>query len=227
MADPFTPKFVDLVKNVTTTTGTGDFTLGAAVNGFKSFTSALQVGDRFYYSCLGTDKPAEREVGRGTLLSGGKIAREPIGGAAKTNFTTGNKAIALIAAAEWFDGVAGSVAGATSAAAAANAAAASATSALAGVQSDIETLEIQVASLDSELDGTVQDLAALEATVAGLESGGGGGGSNSVATRAALAAIAPADGLVRVLTEDGRYGEFEFELGDHSAEVAADSGQGQ
>jgi hypothetical protein len=97
----FTPKFVDLVRNTTTTTGTNDFTLGAAMTGFTSFTAACQVGDNFYYSAIGIDKPAEREVGRGTLLAGGVIGRDPIGGI-KTNFSNGTKAVALITAAEWY-----------------------------------------------------------------------------------------------------------------------------
>jgi hypothetical protein len=101
MADPFQPKFVDLVRNTTTTTGTGNFTLGPAVSGYTSFTAACQVGDGFYYSAIGIDKPQEREVGRGTLLAGGQISRDPIGGA-KTNFTNGTKSVALIAAAEWY-----------------------------------------------------------------------------------------------------------------------------
>jgi len=114
----FTPKFVDLVRNTTTTTGTGDFALGPAVNGFTGFAQACQVGDSFYYSCLGVDKPAEREVGRGTLLAGGAIARDPISGT-KTNFTSGTKTIALITAAEWFTGMqAGGAGGASPAIAA-------------------------------------------------------------------------------------------------------------
>ena len=103
---PFVPKFIDLVRNSTTTVGTADFVLGPAVNGYTSFATALQVGDSFYYSAIGVDKPAEREVGRGTLLAGGLIAREPIGGV-KTNFTGGAKSVALIAAAEWFSAVQG------------------------------------------------------------------------------------------------------------------------
>jgi hypothetical protein len=101
MADAFQPRFVDLVRNFTTTQGTGDFVLGPAVNGFASFTDALEPGDGFYYSAIGVDKPAEREVGRGVLSATGKISRSPIGGAA-TNFSSGTKSIALIAAAEWF-----------------------------------------------------------------------------------------------------------------------------
>jgi len=98
----FQPKFVDLVRNYSTTSGTDDFVLGPAVNGYVDFSAACQAGDSFYYSALGVDIPAETEVGRGTLLPGGKIARDPIGGA-KTNFSSGTKSIALIAAAEWFD----------------------------------------------------------------------------------------------------------------------------
>ena len=64
MADPFQPRFVDLVRNFTSTQGTGNFVLGPAVNGYTSFGSALQPGDSFYYSAIGVDKPNEREVGR-------------------------------------------------------------------------------------------------------------------------------------------------------------------
>ncbi|MFL6730138.1 MAG: hypothetical protein ACJ8E3_00680 [Sphingomicrobium sp.] len=103
MAD-FQPRFVDLVRNYSSTQGTGAFVLGPAVNGFTGFGSALQTGDSFYYSAIGVDKPAEREVGRGTLLANGTISRSPIGGSA-TDFSSGTKSIALIAAAEWFTSV--------------------------------------------------------------------------------------------------------------------------
>ena len=101
MADPFQPKFVDLVRNTSTSVGTGNFTLGAAVTGYTSLTAALQVGDQFYYSIIGIDKPGEHEVGRGTLLGGGMMSRSASGGA-NTNFTSGTKSVALIAAAEWY-----------------------------------------------------------------------------------------------------------------------------
>jgi hypothetical protein len=102
MADPFQPRFVDLVRNYILTQGTGNFVLGAAVNGYRSFASAVNAGDSFYYSAIGIDKPAEFEIGRGTLQPDGTISREPIGGSL-TSFTDGNKAIALVAAAEWFE----------------------------------------------------------------------------------------------------------------------------
>lgn len=104
MADPFTPKFADLVRNATTTVGTGSFVLGPPANGFTGFMAALKPGDSFYYSAIGVDRPSEREVGRGTLLSNGTITRQPINGVL-TNFSSGTKTIALVAAAEWFQNV--------------------------------------------------------------------------------------------------------------------------
>ncbi|HUG46266.1 MAG TPA: hypothetical protein VMK31_07130 [Sphingomicrobium sp.] len=104
MADSFQPKFIDLVRNFTDTHGTGDLVLGDSVPGFVSFTSALQPGDRFYYSMVGLVKTNESEVGRGTLQADGRIAREPINGEF-TNFSTGKKAVSLVAAAEWFDAI--------------------------------------------------------------------------------------------------------------------------
>ena len=98
---PFTPKFVDLVRNSTSVTGTGPVTLGSAISGFTGLAAALSVGEQFYYCIQGVDKPAEREVGRGTMQANGTIARQPISGAL-TNFTTGAKTIAMVAAAEWF-----------------------------------------------------------------------------------------------------------------------------
>lgn len=101
MADAFQPKFVDLVRNNTSTTGIGNFVLGPPVTGHTSFTAACAVGESFYYSAISIDKPAEHEVGRGTLLAGGIVDRDPIGGT-RTNFSNGPKTIALIAASEWF-----------------------------------------------------------------------------------------------------------------------------
>lgn len=101
MADVFQPRFVDMVRNTTTSVGTVNFQLGPAVMGYTGFTVACAIGDSFYYSAIGIDRPNEVEVGRGTLLGNGTISRDPISGT-KTNFSTGTKTIALIAAAEWY-----------------------------------------------------------------------------------------------------------------------------
>lgn len=104
MADSFQPKFVDLVRNFTTTAGTGNLVLGEAAPGFTSFTSALQPGDSFYYSIVGLEKTTETEVGRGTLQADASIARDAIDGTL-TDFSPGRKSVALVAAAEWFDSI--------------------------------------------------------------------------------------------------------------------------
>ena len=102
MAEPFQPKFVDLVRNSTPTTGTGNFTLSQPLIGFTSFAAALTPGERFYYCAINVDKPGEREVGRGTLMADGTIAREAVQGAL-INFTGGTKMVALVTPAEWFN----------------------------------------------------------------------------------------------------------------------------
>ena len=98
----FTPKFIDLVKNSTTVQGTGTVTLGAALSGFTGFASACVTGDQFYYCIQGIDKPAEREVGRGTFQADGTISRDLALGGPLKNFTIGTKTIALVAAGEWY-----------------------------------------------------------------------------------------------------------------------------
>lgn len=102
MADAFQPRFVDLVRTYTSTTGTGNIVPGDAAPGFTSFAAALKPGDRFYYSVMSLDSVGESETGRGTLLEDGTIAREPVGGVA-TDFSIGTKTVALIASAEWFE----------------------------------------------------------------------------------------------------------------------------
>lgn len=101
MTQTFTPKFVDMVRVTTSTQGSGPLACGPAVAGFTSFAEALTVGDSFYYSVQGVDKPQEREVGRGTLGSNNSIIRQPLEGD-PTIFSSGTKVISLVAAAEWY-----------------------------------------------------------------------------------------------------------------------------
>jgi len=97
---PFEPKFVDLVRNYSNTTGTGNLVLASAVPGYTSFTAALQAGDQFYYSVM-FDKANHAEVGRGTLQADGTIARDPCNGVL-TDFGIGTKTVSLVTAAEWY-----------------------------------------------------------------------------------------------------------------------------
>ena len=58
----------DRVKETTTTTGTGTYTLAGAVSGFETFTANLSNSDTTYYVC--TDN-TDFEVGLGTFTSSG------------------------------------------------------------------------------------------------------------------------------------------------------------
>ena len=66
----------DRVKETTTTTGTGTYTLAGAVSGFETFTANLSNADTTYYAC--TDN-TDFEVGLGTFRSSGTtLARTTI-----------------------------------------------------------------------------------------------------------------------------------------------------
>ncbi|WP_205481032.1 hypothetical protein [Sphingomonas arenae] len=104
MTVPFTPRFCDLVRTFTTTAGIGPIVPGAAVQGFSSFAEVLSPGDQFYYCIQSVDRPADREIGRGTLQPDGSIVRDPIDGTL-TEFGGGMKTVAVVAAAEWFSRV--------------------------------------------------------------------------------------------------------------------------
>ena len=73
----------DRIKETTTTTGTGTYTLGGAVSGFETFTANLSNGDTTYYCCTdGTDF----EVGLGTFASSGTtLARTTIISSSNSN----------------------------------------------------------------------------------------------------------------------------------------------
>ena len=60
----------DRVLETSTTTGTGNFTLGGAVSGFESFLSAIGEGNTCYYTIAGG---SDWEVGLGTITSGALV----------------------------------------------------------------------------------------------------------------------------------------------------------
>jgi len=73
----------DRVKETTTTTGTGTYTLGGAVTGFETFTANLSNSDTTYYAC--TDN-TNFEVGIGTFTSSGTtLARTTILSSSNSN----------------------------------------------------------------------------------------------------------------------------------------------
>ena len=56
----------DRVKETSTTTGTGTFSLGGAVDGFESFVTGIADGNTTYYAAVNRDAN-EFEVGIGTV----------------------------------------------------------------------------------------------------------------------------------------------------------------
>ena len=73
----------DRVKETTTTTGTGPYTLAGAVTGFETFTANLDNGDTTYYCC--TDN-TDFEIGIGTFTSSGTtLARTTVLASSNSN----------------------------------------------------------------------------------------------------------------------------------------------
>jgi hypothetical protein len=92
----------DRVKEITTTTGTGAYTLGGAVEGFQAFSAVTSNGDTAYYAI--TDE-TDWEVGLGTYASaGGTLTRTTIFSSSNSgsavNWGAGTKNIFLTYPAE-------------------------------------------------------------------------------------------------------------------------------
>ena len=83
----------DRVKENSTTTGTGTFTLDGAVTGFETFSSAIVNGNTTYYT-IHTQNGAQFEVGIGTV-GAGTLARDTVISSsnrdATVDFTAGTK----------------------------------------------------------------------------------------------------------------------------------------
>jgi len=86
----------DRVKVNTTTTGTGDLTLGSAVATFDTFQSYMSDGDTTYYAIVTkVSNTDEWEVGIGTWNTGNTLTRTTVlagsNGTSAVNFTAGDK----------------------------------------------------------------------------------------------------------------------------------------
>jgi hypothetical protein len=84
----------DRVKETSTTTGTGDFTLAGAVTDFESFNSGVGTGNTTYYAIVNPGQD-EWEVGLGTLSASTTLQRTTIisssNSDAAVTFTSGTK----------------------------------------------------------------------------------------------------------------------------------------
>lgn len=100
--------FADRVKETTTTTGTGDFTLAGAVTGYRTFNAAQSTNNWFDY-CIESVNAAgvptgEWEVGQGYLSASTTLVRSRVYASsnanALVNFSAGTKYAFLTHAAQ-------------------------------------------------------------------------------------------------------------------------------
>jgi hypothetical protein len=103
----------DRVKETSTSTGTGAFTLAGAMTGFKTFSSVCANSDTVYYAIQGVDgtgsPTAEWEVGFGSWGTGGVLTRTTVYSSsnanALVNFSAGDKQVWIDAPANWLSKV--------------------------------------------------------------------------------------------------------------------------
>lgn len=90
----------DRVREFSTTTGTGSFTLGGAINGFVTFASKVTVGNTVDYTI---SMGSQWEVGTGTLSGSTTLARTTVIASSNSgslvNFSAGTKEVTLTVAA--------------------------------------------------------------------------------------------------------------------------------
>lgn len=97
--------FADMVRETSTSTGTGAFVLDGATPGHRRFAGAVPPATRFHYAIAGITHEAQWEVGEGEI-SGGALQRLTVlaasDGASATDFSEGLKVVTLTVAAQWF-----------------------------------------------------------------------------------------------------------------------------
>ena len=94
-------KLFDRVQESTTSTGTGDLSLGGAVTGFSTFASRYSIGDTLYYAAHAVDAAGvptgEWEVGLGTYSAASTLTRTTVMASsnsdAAASFSAGTKRV--------------------------------------------------------------------------------------------------------------------------------------
>lgn len=94
----------DRIKETSTTTGTGNFTLAGAVAGFRAFSAAVGSGHTTYYVITNRDAASEYEVGYGTMSGSTTLVRTSViassNANAAVNFSAGTKDVFVAGTAE-------------------------------------------------------------------------------------------------------------------------------
>lgn len=103
--------FYDRVKETTTTTGVGAYTLAGAKSGFQAFSAVVADSEQVYYAAF---LDPDWEVGYGTFtLAGTTLSRDAIlassNAGSAVNWSAGDKDIWINVPASWFNGLLGSI----------------------------------------------------------------------------------------------------------------------
>jgi hypothetical protein len=107
------PRVADRVRDTSTTTGTGDFTLsGTAPTGFRNFNSTFGTSSRFAYAIVAVDgsgnPTGDWEVGHGYLSGATTLVREQVETSSNSNdavnFSAGTKDVFCTGAADLLEG---------------------------------------------------------------------------------------------------------------------------
>lgn len=108
------PNLYDRIKETTTTTGTGNITLGGAVTNYRSFSSVVSSGATCNYVIENTTA-AEWECGIGTMSGTSTLVRTTVTASSNNNsavnFSSGTKNIWIDATANYLNSLSASVGG--------------------------------------------------------------------------------------------------------------------
>lgn len=105
------PVFRDRVKDASTTTGTGNFTLsGTAPTGYQTFATAFAVTSDIFTYCIVDNTSGQWETGAGYLSASTTLVRtEPMDGSSGlntlVNFSAGTKDVFCTAVAHFLEDV--------------------------------------------------------------------------------------------------------------------------
>lgn len=97
-------RLFDRVKETSTSTGTGNFTLAGAVTQYKAFSDVYSVGDQFISYAIVGQTGSEWEVGLGTYSASNTLRRDKIYASSNSNnavnFSAGTKDVFVTISAE-------------------------------------------------------------------------------------------------------------------------------
>jgi hypothetical protein len=99
-------RYYDRIKETSTTTGTGNFTLDGASSGFNTFSSAHSVNDYVFYTIINQKDWTEREQGLGKLTGSTTLQRlmpkSPFSSSA-VNFSAGTKIVYIASGSSYIN----------------------------------------------------------------------------------------------------------------------------